>query len=241
MKFQEKVKITAIVLAAGSGRRMGGDCKKQYLLLDGRPILYYALQTFEESNVDEIILVTGEKEYCRREIIEKYHMKKVKKIIPGGMERYNSVYNGLLEAEDSAYVLIHDGARPLVTADIVERSIAAVKECQACVVGMPVKDTIKIADVDGYSAQTPDRNSLWMVQTPQSFSYPLILSAYQKVLADRPGGITDDAMVVEYTDSVRVKLIPGSYENIKITTPEDLDIAHILLAKKYSNKMQESY
>lgn len=232
-----KEKITAIVLAGGSGTRMGGTCKKQYMLLDGKPILYYSLKTFQESRVDEIILVTNEEEYCRQEIIEKYHLNKVKKITAGGAERYHSVFCGLQAAEYCDYVLIHDGARPFVTEDMIERSIHAVKKYQACAVGMPVKDTIKIADSKNYAAETPDRKSVWMIQTPQTFSYSLILEAYRQILKEQPEGITDDAMVIEHQKTAKVKLIPGSYENIKITTPEDMEIAKSF--RKYKRQLKD--
>lgn len=227
----QKDKITAIVLAGGSGKRMGGDCKKQYMLLAGKPILYYSLKVFQESCVDEIILVTNEKEYCQKEIIQKYHLDKVTQIVPGGAERYHSVYAGLSAIKECDYVLIHDGARPFITQDIINDSIAAVKEHSACVVGMPVKDTIKIADDRNFAKDTPDREKVWQIQTPQTFSYPLILDAYQKVLAEKPAGITDDAMIIEYGNYAKVKMIPGSYENIKITTSEDMIIAEAFLHK----------
>lgn len=218
-------KITAIVLAAGSGSRMGASCKKQYMSLAGKPLLYYALQAFFKSGVDEIVLVTNEADYCRREIIEKYQIGKVARIVPGGAERYDSVYAGLLASEGSGYVLIHDGARPFVTQEIIQASIEAVKIYGACAVGMPVKDTVKIADTDGFVIQTPKRDSLWQIQTPQSFSYTLIRRAYENLLAKRPEGITDDAMAVEYGGYAKVKLLQGSYRNIKITTPEDMIVA----------------
>ena len=121
-----KDRITAILLAGGSGKRMGLDCKKQYMLLDGYPLLYYSLKAFQESAVDEIVLVTNEESYCREELIKKYHFDKVKTIVPGGKERYLSVYNGLLEAKETDYVLIHDGARPFVTGEIIQRCIKEV-------------------------------------------------------------------------------------------------------------------
>ena len=227
----ENEKITAIVLAGGSGKRMGGDCKKQYMLLGQKPILYYSLKTFQESCVNEIVLVTNEPEYCTKEIIQKYGLDKVTKIVPGGAERYHSVYAGLQAAEGCGYVLIHDGARPFVTETMIQDSLTAVKEYQACIIGMPVKDTIKVADEKGFAAQTPERAKVWQIQTPQTFSYPLIWKAYQKVLKEEPAGITDDAMVVEYSNSAKVKLIRGNYENIKITTPEDIEIAELFLKK----------
>lgn len=222
-------KVTAIVLAGGSGARMGAACKKQYMLLAGRPLLFYALHAFEQSAVDEIVLVTNEADYCRQEILEKYQIGKVKKIVPGGAERYHSVYAGLLAAEGSRYVLIHDGARPFVTQDIIREAAEGAKRYRACAVGMPVKDTVKIADENGFAAQTPRRDTVWQMQTPQAFSYPLILKAYERVRKENPEGITDDAMVVEYAGDAKVKLLRGSYRNIKITTPEDMALAKCFL------------
>lgn len=222
-------KITAIVLAGGSGKRMGGTVKKQYMLLAGYPVLYYSLAAFQKSSVDTIILVTNEKEYCQKEIVQAYHFDKVTKIVSGGAERYNSVYAGLLAAEGSSYVLIHDGARPFVSQEMIDHSIEMVKKYRACAVGMPVKDTIKIVDKSGFTVTTPKRETVWQVQTPQTFSYPLILAAYEKVLAKQVEGITDDTMVAEYQSDVRVKLIEGSYDNMKITTPEDITVAEALL------------
>ncbi len=228
-------KNVAIVLAAGQGKRMNSKVQKQYLLIKEKPVLYYTLKAFEESDlIAEIVLVTGkdETEYCRKEIVEKYDFKKVHKITVGGKERYHSVYQGLRAVEDADYVLIHDGARPFVDAGIIERSCAAVKVHQACVVGMPVKDTIKIADEEGFAKKTPDRRRIWQVQTPQTFSYPLIKEAYEKLLEEEPEGITDDAMVVETMTDHKVKLVEGSYQNIKITTPEDLKIAEVFCDEK---------
>ena len=224
-------KYTAIVLSAGSGSRMRSSVPKQYMDLLGKPVLYYSLFAFQTSDVDEIILVTGAKdiEYCRKQIVDKYSLTKVKHIVPGGDERYKSVYEGLKAAKGADYILIHDGARPMLDKDIITRSMISVKKDRACVVAVPVKDTIKIVDEDNYAVSTPDRSTLWQVQTPQTFSYPLILAAYEKVLAKQVDGITDDTMVAEYQSDVRVKLIEGSYDNMKITTPEDITVAEALL------------
>lgn len=232
----QKKKITAIVLAGGSGSRMGAACKKQYLSLGGKPVLYYSLKAFQESCVDGIILVSSEAEYCKKEILEKYGLDKVKKIVPGGEERFHSVFAGLLAAEGSDYVLIHDGARPFVTQAMIGESIGAAEIDHACAVGMPVKDTIKIADEQNYAVKTPERDKVWQIQTPQTFFYPLILEAYRKVWKEQPKGITDDAMVIEYGQFAKVRLIPGSYENIKITTPEDMAIAEVFLRKWNAEK-----
>ena len=224
------MKNVAIVLAAGQGKRMNSKVQKQYLLIKEKPVLYYTLNAFEKSPlISDIILVTGkdEIEYCQKEIVEKYGFEKVRKITAGGKERYHSVYEGIRVIDQADYVLIHDGARPFVDAAMIERVCEAVQEHKACVVGMPVKDTIKIADDEQFAAQTPDRRQVWQVQTPQTFAYDLIKEAYEKLLAEEPEGITDDAMVVETMTDYRVKLVEGSYRNIKITTPEDLDIAAI--------------
>lgn len=228
---------TAIVLAAGSGSRMKSRVKKQYRMLGGYPTLYYALKAFQEhSKIQEIILVCGEEEmaYCREQMVERYAFTKVTRIVPGGKERYHSVHAGLKAAEDCGYVLIHDGARPFVDAAMIDRIFSELEHCQACVAGMPVKDTIKLSREDGYVESTPPRERLWMVQTPQAFSYALIRNAYDQLEEDPPQGvkITDDAMVAEFFAHVPVKLVEGSYENIKITTPEDLLLAEAILGRR---------
>lgn len=225
----------AIVLAAGQGSRMHSDKPKQYLLLSGKPVLFYCLETFEKSEViDEIILVTGaeEIEFCRTEIVEKYNIKKVSAIIAGGKERFHSVFCGLQEIKqgtEETFVFIHDGARPFVSEEMLKRAYEAVQKYEACVVGMPVKDTIKIADTDAFVRETPKRETVWQIQTPQVFSYPIVYAAYKKLLAMEQPYATDDAMVVENMLSKRIRLVKGSYRNIKITTPEDMDIADIFL------------
>lgn len=227
----EKQKYTAIVLAAGSGKRMNSKVHKQYLIIQDRPVLYYSLKAFEDSAVDEIVLVVGkgEEKFCRKEIVDKYGISKVKAIVEGGKERYHSVFEGLKQTSDADYVLIHDGARPFVNQDIIRRCMQEVQKYQACVVGMPVKDTIKIADEEGYAKQTPDRKNVWMIQTPQTFSYALIYEVYEEMLKTEDTAITDDAMVLERIKGKKSKLIEGSYRNIKITTPEDLLIANVYL------------
>lgn len=229
----QKEKCTAIVLAAGQGKRMGTSVQKQYLEIGGKPVLYYALQTFEKSPlIDEVVLVVGagQEEFCRSEIVNKYQFSKIRTIVEGGAERYHSVWNGLQNVEDG-YVFIHDGARLFITEAILERAYRTVKECKACVVGMPVKDTIKLADTEGFVAETPNRSLLWSVQTPQVFETQLVKEAYAKLMEKECIGVTDDAMVVELMLGMKVKLVEGSYENIKITTPEDLEIAEIFCEK----------
>ena len=226
-------KVTAIVLAAGRGKRMESDIQKQYMELLGKPLIYYSLAAFEKSAVDRIVLVTGsgEEEFCRKEIVERFGFRKVSAVVAGGKERYHSVYEGLKAAAGSSYVLIHDGARPCVTTDIIQAAITGAAENGACVIGMPVKDTIKIADEADYAESTPDRNRLWMIQTPQAFSYELVLGAYQRLFENEEyqKGITDDAMVIETMTSHKVRLIRGSYKNMKVTTPEDMAVVEIFL------------
>lgn len=229
----KKYRCSAVVLAAGSGKRMHTDVKKQFLLLKGKPLIYHSLKAFQESFIEEIVLVVSEEDitFCKEEIVDKYHFSKVKFLTAGGRERYHSVAAGLECLPECDYVFIHDGARPMVTADILSRAYECVKTCNACVVGMPVKDTIKIADKEGYIAQTPDRNLVWTIQTPQIFSYQLIKEAYETlmqeedILIGKGINITDDAMVVETLMKHPVKLVEGTYQNIKITTAEDLLIA----------------
>lgn len=228
----QKSKCTAIVLAAGQGKRMGTTIQKQYLEIQGKPVLYYSLQAFQSSPlIDEIILVVGDgqKEYCQKEIVDKYQIQKVTEIVQGGAERYHSVWNGLQQIQHDGYVFIHDGARPFVNDKILNRVYREVAEHKACVVGMPVKDTIKIADIDGFAKETPNRSFVWAVQTPQVFDVSLIKEAYAKLMEKEDITVTDDAMVVEQMLDMKVKLVQGSYENIKITTPEDLVIANEFL------------
>lgn len=239
-------KRTAIVLSAGSGKRMNSDTKKQYLLIKDRPIIYYSLNTFQQSSfIDEIILVASEDDiaYVKEEIVEKYHFTKVKDIVAGGKERYNSVYNGLKCCRDSEYVFIHDGARPFVSEEILERAMIMLSKYGSAVVGMPVKDTIKIVNDEACVVGTPNRKTVWQVQTPQCFKADIAISAYEQLIMEEKSGelkkrgiqVTDDAMVVEtfYSSNndnfKRVRLVEGSYENIKITTPEDLKIAEVFL------------
>ena len=232
--MEKKEYCTAIVLAAGSGKRMGTKVHKQYLLMGGKPVLYYSLRAFEDSKrIDEIILVcgAGEEDYCRKEIVEKYGISKARKIIPGGAERYDSVWNGLKETKEG-YVYIHDGARPFVDEEIIERAYECVSEHHACVAGMPSKDTVKIADSGNIVTATPDRSSVWIVQTPQVFDTELIRKAYALLMEKDEISVKDDARVAEPMLGASVRLFYGSYENIKITTPEDLEIAEVFLKRK---------
>ena len=275
MNTTEKKHCTAVILAGGSGSRMKSDVAKQYMLLKGKPLLWYSLQAVQQSQIiDDCILVAGNGEntaedgtastldYVRSEIVDKYGFTKVAAIIPGGGERCWSVENAMallrsLEWEEWAdcesYVFIHDSARPFLTEDILKRTYEAVQQYHACVAAMPSKDTVKLADDDAFAISTPDRSKVWTIQTPQVFERTLITGAYEclshqyrnvsskltmsaentvadpSVSSEQPP-VTDDASVVERFTDVRVKLVEGSYQNIKITTPEDIKVAEAFLA-----------
>lgn len=223
----------AIVLAAGRGKRIGANINKQFLKIKDKPLLYYSLNTFSNSNfIDGIIIVCAENEveYCKKEIVEKYKIDKVSKVVAGGKERQDSVYNGLKAIKDCEIVLIHDGARPFVTSEIIENGIKYAKLYGASTCGVTPKDTIKIKDEEGFSNGTPNRNKLFLVQTPQCFKYSLISNCHEKLSNDCIS-VTDDTTVVEYYNH-KVYLYEGSYDNIKITTPEDLDIAEKIVEKR---------
>lgn len=271
--------VTAVVLAAGSGRRMQREEKKQFIEILGHPLYSYSLRSFLQSPwVDKVILVSGEEDLSkiRREVrrrkdwygISEEEILNRKKLFftAGGRERRDSVYAALryMEREiilaeechftreentesgretagkepreaalSESYILIQDSARPMLKEKMIEDSLRALSSCPAVCVGMPVKDTIKLVDPDNFVSSTPDRSSLWLTQTPQSFHYPLLLRAYRKLYRKIQEGeklsVTDDAMVVESMERVPVKIIRGSYENIKVTTAEDLILAEAFL------------
>lgn len=227
-----KKKCSAIVLAAGVGKRMKSDTPKQFMKLGDKPVVYYSLKAFEESFIEEIVLVTGENEipFCREEIVQKYGFKKVKAVVAGGAERYLSVYEGLKACGKCDYVYIHDGARPFVNESMMENAYRAVEEYGACVVAVKAKDTVKIADENGIILNTPDRNRVWQMQTPQVFDYQMIKEAHEMIIHRTDLPITDDAYVYECAFGKPIKLVEGSYENIKITTPEDMEIANVFLS-----------
>ena len=238
-----------IVLAGGKGSRMQSDVPKQYMELLGKPLLYYALKAFEESDVESVVLVTaeGEEDYCRKELVERYGFTKVIAVTAGGAERYDSVWNGLKclkdrdakaqgESGETDIVLIHDGARPLVTAELINRLIAETEQYGACVAGMPVKDTIQMTDERGTITLTPKRDSLWTAQTPQAFEFSLAYDAYEQLMDESEINVTDDAMVVGMYNEIPIQMVRGSYTNIKVTTPEDLVLAEAFLLHRNANK-----
>lgn len=198
------------------------------------PVLAYSLRRFEKQPfIKEIILVTSAEEidYCRVHFVEKYALHKVKAVVAGGKERCDSVYEGLKACSDTEYVFIHDGARPFISDELLCRLYAEVQEWKACIAAVQAKDTIKLADDRQTIAATPDRSRLWQAQTPQVFALPLIRECYRRALEEHAAGLTDDASCVEYCQKTPVRLTEGSYENLKITTPEDLPLAEILCEK----------
>ena len=222
--------VSAVITAAGKGSRMGMEQNKQYMEVHGKPVLARTIQAFEDcSLVDEIIVTIGEDEveYCVENIIGKYGFCKVKKVVAGGSTRQRSVYNGLQRVSaDSGIVLIHDGARPFIDTGSIAACISAADENGAACAAVPVKDTIKRADAEGFVDETVDRSNLWSIQTPQAFQYELIMEAHRK--ADNEGfDGTDDAVLAERL-GYRVMLVMCSYYNIKITTKEDLTIAEAI-------------
>lgn len=223
--------ISVIIPAAGMGKRMNSKINKQFIKIKDVPVLARTLIEFNNCDyIDEIIVVTryDEIDFCKKEIIEKYGLYKVKNVIQGGQERQDSVYNGLKEVnKKSDIVIIHDGARPFIKREIIEENIKFAIEYGACVTGVPVKDTIKKVNLNGEVVDTPNRKELWAIQTPQTFRYDLVLKAYEKAQLDNFLG-TDDSMLVERIGH-KVKIVMGDYSNIKITTPEDLIIAEALV------------
>ena len=219
-------KTVCIMLAGGKGKRMGTKVSKQYLLLEDKPVLFYSLKAFEPY-VDEIIVVAaaGEEEYCRENIIDKYGISKVAAVVTGGAERYLSVYEGLKavnKTDEDVYVLIHDGARPFIKGEVIKESIRKVKETGACIVAVPSKDTVKIGNANNIVDSTPDRRNVWLVQTPQVFEYEGIYKAYKAAVESGREDITDDSMVMEAFGEKEIHFVEGNYDNIKLTTPDDL-------------------
>ena len=221
--------ISAIILAGGKGKRMGAKISKQYIELNGKPILYYTLKRFADcEGIDKIILVLpkDEIEYCNKEILEKYSLK-VDMIVEGGKERQDSVYNALQKINDSEIVLIHDGARAFVSERVIKEGIKYAKIYGAAAPGVMPKDTIKVGDENGFSDSTPDRSKLLAIQTPQTFKLEIIKECHEKVKENNIS-VTDDTMVVEMYNN-KVYLYNGEYTNIKVTTPEDLILAERLI------------
>lgn len=225
--------LRVVIAAAGTATRMGSKINKQYLLLKSRPVLAYSLDAFEEFDlVDEIVIVANpmEVEYCEKEIVKKYHYKKVSQVVPGGKERQDSVWTGLKHLRsDTDLVAVHDGARPLLSFKLLEDLLVEAEEWGAAIPGVNPTDTLKVVDRDEFVRQTLDRSSVAAIQTPQIFKYNELLSAYNQAY-EEGFTATDDASLFE-TYIGRVKVVKGDYRNIKITTPLDLKIAEVLLGE----------
>jgi 2-C-methyl-D-erythritol 4-phosphate cytidylyltransferase len=244
----------AIVLAAGVGSRMNSTIPKQFMKIKNKEIICYSLDVFQtDSNVTDIVLVTGHDyvAYCKDNIIPQNGYTKVRAVISGGRERYNSVYNGIIEAEkffpdkcSENIIMIHDGARPFITHSMISDSLECIKSGFAgCTVAMPVKDTIKIVKKNGdhiIGEQTPDRSILYQVQTPQTFVCEKLHLAYDRLFEDKDHNITDDTMLMERYMGEPCAIVTGAYENIKITTPEDLAIGELLAEKREENSLKKS-
>ena len=221
-------KCSAVIVAAGAGTRMGGGVRKQFLQLRDKPVLAHTLEKFQSCGaIDEIILVIPEKEidYCIKNIVERYNLTKVRKVVPGGAERQESVYKGLAALEEAGIIVIHDGVRPFVGTKDIERTVAAAREGNAAILAVRVKDSIK-RESGGLVTAVP-RDGLWMAQTPQAFEAGLIIGAHRKAMEEGFIG-TDDSVLVERL-GVPVKIVEGGYENIKITTGIDLAFAEAIL------------
>lgn len=225
-------KQVAIVLAGGRGSRMNADIPKQYMDVNGKMLICHTLDCFQNSFIDEIVVVVGqgEEENFRKNIVEKYGYTKVTQIVQGGRERYHSVFNGLCAIDNANYVYIHDGARCCVDEAILLRGLDCVKKYGTAVAAMPVKDTIKFVSEGGVVTITPDRSMLWQMQTPQIFHFTDIKDAYGRMMCEaEQENVTDDAMVMENYGKCDIHVFEGSYKNIKVTTPEDLDFIKNIL------------
>lgn len=228
-----KASFGVIVLAAGKGSRMNSAVAKQYMNIGEYPVLYYSLKVFEEYKaVDRIVVTTSveDMDMVKNDIVDRYGFTKVSDIVQGGKERYDSVFNALQVLENVDYVMIHDGARPCVNAQMLDRLCESVRVDKASVPAVPSKDTVRLADENGYVTMTPDRSCVWNIQTPQVFEMKGISRAYNSYYKYKPDcKITDDAMMWELYDDRRLRLVMGDYSNIKITTPEDIGIAESIL------------
>lgn len=235
MEEIEKVgKIVVIVVAGGKGTRMGNTVKKQYMKLKGKEVLVHTLEKFEQmEEVDEMIVVVSEEDiaFVKKDLCEKYNLYKVSKIIAGGKERQDSVRNGLHCIDPSCeFVIVHDGARPFIEKETIRRCLNKAKEKGACIVAVPVKDTIKICNTESKIVeQTPERSTLWAIQTPQIFKRSILEKAYHYAEKNNRVG-TDDSMLVEAIKEP-VYMVEGEYTNIKITTKEDILLAESLLER----------
>ena len=227
--------IVAVIAAAGSGTRMGSAKAKQFLELAGRPLLAVTLGQFQKCNaIDAIVLVVSESDigYCLTEIVDKFGFGKVAQVVAGGENRQDSIRKGIEAVGTTCkWVLIHDGARPFVTSDLIERVTAAARSSRAVITGLPVKDTVKEVDSGGRVLRSVERSRLWLIQTPQIFRREDIHLAHQTALVQGWESATDDAFLIEKM-GIPVTVIEGEEQNIKVTTPQDLQIARYLMSRK---------
>ncbi len=226
-------RVVAVIPAGGTGKRMGADVPKQFLPLGGVPMLLHSLRAFDRApSVDAVILVVPREEQQRAlTIVERYGVKKVQKVVAGGKTRQQSVYNGLKETDpDVEIVVVHDAVRPFVTVDLIEQSIEAARKGEGAIVAVPMKDTPKQVGPDRQIRKTLDRTELWLAQTPQTFRQDLLLKAYRKAEVEHLHA-TDDAALVEQLGHT-VMIVPGNWQNIKITSPEDMVLAEAILASR---------
>lgn len=220
------MRVAGIVAAAGQGKRMGGGINKQFMLLGGRPLLFRTLEAFCSYPFAEVVvcLAPGEEGCALEQVLKPGGWEEGIRLVTGGQERQDSIYNALVSLDPgNDLVAIHDGARPFLTEGLLREVIGAAAGCGAAVAGVPVKDTIKVVDRGEHVVDTPSRELLWAAQTPQAFRYGLILEAYKRALGQGYRA-TDDASLVERMGE-KVKVVRGSYRNIKITTREDYELA----------------
>jgi len=226
--------VTAIITAGGKGKRMGEECPKQFLPLGNKPLLTHAVASFQACpQITEIILVVPANTIitCQKEIVEDNCFSKVKKIVAGGKERTDSVYNGLLNAsKDTDYILIHDGVRPFVRETLILRVLEAAIQYGSAVPGLPPKETVKTTTAEAFVLETLERSKLLSIQTPQAFRYNLLISAYERFYLSG-GVLTDDSQIVEKS-GYQVKVVSGQEDNLKITTPLDLALAEVFWQRK---------
>jgi 2-C-methyl-D-erythritol 4-phosphate cytidylyltransferase len=237
-KIEENgLRTIALITAAGKGQRMQSELPKQYLPLGGKPILAQTIQVFEDCpSVDGIYVIVpqDQMDLVQKEVVERYCFKKVLKVVRGGKMRQQSVWNGIRAIRSGcAIVVVHDGVRPLIRQELIEESIEEARREGAAVIAVPAKDTVKRL-IDGKHIQTLPREEIWLTQTPQTFQFPLIKKAYQKAVQESWVG-TDDCALVENLGQT-VSIIMGDYENIKITTAEDLLLAEILFSLRKKEK-----
>ena len=226
--------VSALIVAAGKGIRMGNNVRKQYLLLDNRPLISHTIEVFDECNIiDKIFLVVPEEDFvfCNENILNQQNFQKKVSLVPGGAERQDSVYNGLLAIDniDDSIVVIHDGVRPFIRSEQLTECITCATDYDACIFGIPAYDTLKRVNSSGFIENTIERNTIWLAQTPQAFKYNLIRRAHENAIRTGING-TDDAMLVEQL-GIKVKVVKGSRCNIKITNRDDLLLARAMVSK----------